>query len=153
MSTDYTIIESSPIHVGNEVDYFNNGIASFDGNAEFNFGKYESKPFDCPGLIRGQPALLMFMSNDVHVSGDTITIKNTSVGEVVLRERIPRGVNGGDQSDVWMGNTLVVPGGILLPAGNTLVITSAADDDFRIDNIVVLYKSGNPLGLEEPKLY
>jgi hypothetical protein len=38
MSTDYTIIQSSPIHVGNEPDYFSS--AGFGGDAEFHFQNY-----------------------------------------------------------------------------------------------------------------
>src|SRR5215475_724852 len=120
MSVDYTIIEPSPIQIGNEPTYFSTD--GFDGSAAFHFQKYVSQPFDCPGLNREEPALLMFVSNDVHSRHNVIRIRN-STGEVELPERIPQNVRAGSgQSDAWMGNTLVVRRNILVPAGNTLEI-------------------------------
>jgi hypothetical protein len=104
---------------------------------------FDPKPewlFDCPNVDPSQPALLLFQSIGVHHDRNQFEINNTPIAG---------GLPVSPSSDHWFGHVMLVSTGTLRARDNFLLIVSHDDrgsnlgkqDDFGVDNIVILYKT------------
>jgi hypothetical protein len=138
---DYTVIMPVRQHFGDEPGSYD---FPFAGMTTLNpVPPFEPKPewlFDCPNVDPSQPALLLFESIGVDHERNQFEINGTP---------IPGGLPVSPSSDHWFGNVMLVSVGTLRERDNFLLIVSHDDrgsnlgnqDDFGVDNIVILYKT------------
>jgi hypothetical protein len=138
---DYTVIMPVRQHFGDEPGDYD---FPFAGMTTLNpVPPFDPKPewlFDCPNVDPSQPAILLFESIGVDHDRNQFEINGTPIAG---------GLPISPSSDHWFGNVMLVSTGTLKAQGNFLLIVSHDDrgsnlgnqDDFGVDNIVILYKT------------
>jgi len=129
---NYTVISRVRAHFGDDPDELPGAF----------WGQQGDMNFDCPGIDPRQDAVLMFQSLAVSWGNNVFTINDETVYGA-----IPTTI---EDNEAWTANILLVGSGTLRPANNVLHVesrnesggTSGNLDDFVIDNLVLLYKTG-----------
>jgi hypothetical protein len=138
---DYTVIMPVRQHFGDEPGRYD---FPFAGMTTLNpVPPFDPKPewlFDCPNVDASQPAILLFQSIGVGHERNQFEINNTPIAG---------GIPVSATSDHWFGNVMLVAAGTLRARDNFLLVVSHDEsgsnlgdqDDFGLDNIVILYKT------------
>jgi hypothetical protein len=128
---NYTVITSVRNHFGNEPDYLPGAFV----------GARKDFTFDCLGIDSSQQAMLMLQT--LHVGGENVFTIN---GQTVFGG-LPRTT---DNKEAWSAQVLLITPNTLRSRDNVLHVESRTDtgsssgdiDDFVIDNVVMVYKTG-----------
>jgi hypothetical protein len=138
---DYTVIMPVRQHFGDEPGSYD---FPFAGMTTLNqVPPFDPKPewlFDCPNVDSSQPAILMFESIGVDHDRNQFEINGTPIAG---------GIPISATSDHWSGNVMLVSARTLTSQENFLLVVSHDErgsnlgnqDDFGLDNIVILYKT------------
>jgi hypothetical protein len=130
---DFTVIFSSRQHFGADPNALGSGFP-----AGIFVGQAKDYSFDCPNLIGGQTAFLLFESYDVGTPENLFEINGTGVwGGLTPNNTFPF---------AWFGNILLVePRHQLRTTGNVLHVESKPSpsklDEFVLDNMIIVYKA------------
>lgn len=142
MPSNYTVVLFQRQHFGNDPGTFDD----VEPNVPFA-GRAKSFVFDCPQIETREAAVLMFQSRDVDHSSNVFEVNGIGVFG---------GLPVSPARDSWNGNVLLIePHHQLRAAGNVLNVASrtssgsdAGDvDDFILDNVVLFYKTPEPVSL------
>ena len=127
-----TVITSVRNHFGNEPSFLPGAFV----------GQRKDFRFDCPGIDPRQEAVLMFQSLHVSHPRNVFTINGRTVfGDLPTTT---------EDKEAWAAQVLLVTPNTLRGRDNVLHVDSRTDsgtssgdiDDFVIDNLVLLYKTG-----------
>ena len=128
---NFTVITSVRNHFGNEPDFLPGAFV----------GQEKNFTFDCLGIDSSQHAVLMLQT--LHVGGENVFTIN---GQTVFGG-LPRTT---DNKEAWSAQVLLIQPNTLHSRDNVLRVAARTGsgsasgdiDDFVIDNVVVVYKSG-----------
>lgn len=129
---NYSVIVNQRNHFGNEPDFLPGVFA----------GRRKDFSFDCPGVDSRQQSVLMMQTQHVSVEANVFTVNGTTVFGNVPQTT--------EDKDAWAAQVLLVNPNVLRSSGNILHVeartgsgSSSGDvDDFVIDNVVLMYKTG-----------
>ena len=142
MASSFTIVLFQRQHFGARAGTFND----VEPNVPFA-GRSKSFVFDCPHVEAREPAYLMFQARDVDHPRNIFEVNGLGVFG---------GLPVSPARDSWNGNVLLVePRHQLRATGNVLRVesrdgrgtTGGSIDDFIIDNVVLVYKTPDPVTL------
>ena len=130
---NYSVIVNQRNHFGNQPDFLPGVFA----------GQRKDFSFDCPGVDSRQQSVLMMQTQHVSVEANVFTVNGTDG----VRQR-PAGRPR--TRTPWAAQVLLVNPNVLRSSGNVLHVeartgsgSSSGDvDDFAIDNVVLMYKTG-----------
>jgi hypothetical protein len=134
---DFTVIFSSRQHFGADP----NALGS-DFPPGIFVGQAKDFMFDCPNLIAGVTAFLLFESYNVANPADTFEVNGVGVfGGLTQNNTFPFG---------WFGNILLLePRHQLRTTGNVLHVVSnpieGKLDEFVLDNMIIVFKAFTPM--------
>lgn len=135
MATNFTVILFQRQHFGARAGVFDD----VEPNVPFA-GRSKTFAFDCPNVLPGEAAVLLFQSRDVDHARNVFEVNGIGVFG---------GLPVSPARDSWNGNVLLVElHHQLKAAGNVLHVESrdargtgsGSLDDFIIDNVVLVYK-------------
>jgi hypothetical protein len=128
---NYSVIVNQRNHFGDEQDFLPGVFA----------GRRKDFRFDCPGVDPGQQSVLMFQALHVNSEKNVFTVNGQTLFGLPTTT---------EDKKAWAAQVLLVAPNTLRGSGNILHVEARTNsgspsgdvDDFVIDNVVLMYKTG-----------
>jgi hypothetical protein len=128
---NYSVIVNQRNHFGDEEDFLPGVFA----------GRRKDFRFDCPGVDPGQHSVLMFQALHVNSEKNVFTVNGQTLFGLPTTT---------EDKKAWAAQVLLVAPNTLRGSGNVLHVEARTNsgspsgdvDDFVIDNVVLMYKTG-----------
>jgi hypothetical protein len=128
---NYSVIVNQRNHFGDEEDFLPGVFA----------GRRKDFRFDCPGVDPGQHSVLMFQALHVNSEKNVFTVNGQTLFGLPTTT---------EDKKAWAAQVLLVGPNTLRGSGNVLHVEARTNsgspsgdvDDFVIDNVVLMYKTG-----------